>query len=61
MDLVYIDPPYNSRAKDWKYNNDYVDPDDNYKHSKWLAMLERRLKIARELLKSEKWSFHSDH
>ncbi|WP_420607989.1 site-specific DNA-methyltransferase [Novosphingopyxis sp.] len=51
VDVIYIDPPYNSRAKDWKYNNDYVDPDDDYKHSKWLAMLERRLKIARELLR----------
>ena len=50
IDVIYIDPPYNSRAKDWKYNNDYVDPDDDYRHSKWLAMMERRLKIADELL-----------
>lgn len=50
IDVIYIDPPYNSRAKDWKYNNDYVDPDDDYKHSKWLAMMERRLKLADELL-----------
>jgi len=47
---IYIDPPYNTRDKDWKYNNNYVDSDDQYKHSKWLAMMERRLKIARELL-----------
>lgn len=53
IDVIYIDPPYNSRAKDWKYNNDYVDPDDAYKHSKWLAMMERRLKIAAELLRSD--------
>jgi adenine-specific DNA-methyltransferase len=50
IDVIYIDPPYNSRAKDWKYNNDYVDPDDDYRHSKWLAMMERRLKLADELL-----------
>ena len=51
VDAIYIDPPYNSRAKDWKYNNDYVDPDDDYAHSKWLAMMERRLILARELLR----------
>ncbi|HEX7339867.1 MAG TPA: DNA methyltransferase [Rhodanobacteraceae bacterium] len=45
-----MDPPYNTGAKDWKYNNDYVEGDDLYRHSKWLAMMERRLKIARELL-----------
>ncbi|OBB47107.1 site-specific DNA-methyltransferase [Mycolicibacterium fortuitum] len=50
IDAIYIDPPYNSGAKDWKYNNDYVESDDDYRHSKWLAMMERRLLIARELL-----------
>ena len=50
MDAIYIDPPYNTGAKDWKYNNDYVEGDDLYRHSKWLAMMERRLKIAKELL-----------
>jgi adenine-specific DNA-methyltransferase len=50
VDAVYIDPPYNTGAKDWKYNNDYVEGDDLYRHSKWLAMMERRLLIARELL-----------
>ncbi len=50
VDCVYIDPPYNSGAKDWKYNNDYVESDDLYRDSKWLAMVERRLMIARELL-----------
>ncbi len=50
VDAIYIDPPYNTGAKDWKYNNDYVESDDLYRHSKWLAMIERRLKIARELL-----------
>ena len=53
VDAVYIDPPYNGRARDWKYNNDYVDTDDAYKHSKWLAMMERRLKVAKRLLKPE--------
>lgn len=50
VDAIYIDPPYNSGAKDWKYNNDYVEKDDSYRHSKWLAMMERRLLEARELL-----------
>ena len=50
VDAVYIDPPYNTRDKDWKYNNDYVNSDDIYKHSKWLAMMERRLRITRDLL-----------
>lgn len=50
IDAIYIDPPYNSGAKDWKYNNDYVEGDDLYRHSKWLAMMERRLLIARQLL-----------
>jgi len=50
IDAIYIDPPYNTGAKDWKYNNDYVETEDLYRHSKWLAFIERRLKIARELL-----------
>ena len=50
VDLIYIDPPYNTGAKDWKYNNDYVEGDDLYRHSKWLAMMERRLLIAKDLL-----------
>ena len=50
LDLIYIDPPYNTGAKDWKYNNDYVEGDDLYRHSKWLAMMERRLLVTRELL-----------
>ena len=50
VDVVYIDPPYNTGAKDWKYNNDYVEGDDLYRHSKWLAFIERRLLIAKELL-----------
>ena len=50
VDAIYIDPPYNSGARDWKYNNDYVDGEDAYRHSKWLAMMERRLKLAKRLL-----------
>lgn len=50
VDAIYIDPPYNTGARDWKYNNDYVEGDDLYRHSKWLAMMERRLIVARELL-----------
>jgi len=50
VDAIYIDPPYNSGARDWKYNNDYVEADDHYRHSKWLAMMERRLLTARDLL-----------
>ncbi len=50
VDAIYIDPPYNTGAKDWKYNNDYVEGEDLYRHSKWLAMMERRLMVAKELL-----------
>lgn len=50
VDCIYIDPPYNTGARDWKYNNDYVDGSDSYRHSKWLSMMEKRLKIARRLL-----------
>jgi adenine-specific DNA-methyltransferase len=50
VDAIYIDPPYNTGAKDWKYNNDYVEGEDLYRHSKWLAMMERRLLLAKELL-----------
>ena len=50
VDTIYIDPPYNTGAKDWKYNNDYVEGDDLYRHSKWLAFMERRLLLAKELL-----------
>lgn len=50
VDAIYIDPPYNTGARDWKYNNDYIESDDIYRHSKWLAFMERRLLIARDLL-----------
>ncbi|MBM7500656.1 adenine-specific DNA-methyltransferase [Brachybacterium muris] len=53
IDAIYIDPPYNTGARDWKYNNNYVEGDDDYRHSKWLAFMERRLEVARELLNPE--------
>ena len=53
VDAIYVDPPYNTGARDWKYNNDYVDSEDAYRHSKWLAMMERRLKLAKRLLNPE--------
>lgn len=50
VDCIYIDPPYNSGARDWKYNNNYVDANDGCRHSKWLAMMQRRLKLAKLML-----------
>lgn len=50
VDAIYIDPPYNTGARDWKYNNDYVDDADPYRHSKWLSFIERRLLLAKRLL-----------
>ena len=50
VDCIYIDPPYNTGARDWKYNNDYVDTADQYRHSKWLSMMKRRLLLAKKLL-----------
>lgn len=50
VDCIYIDPPYNTGARDWKYNNDYVDGADTYRHSKWLSFMQKRLKLAKRLL-----------
>ena len=50
VDCIYIDPPYNTGAKDWKYNNNYVDASDAYRHSKWLSFMEKRLSLAKKLL-----------
>lgn len=53
VDLIYIDPPYNTGGKaPWLYNDSFVDNDDSYRHSKWLAFMDRRLRLARDLLKS---------
>ena len=51
VDCIYIDPPFNTGARDWKYNNDYVDANDRWRHSKWLAMMRRRLVLAKNLLR----------
>lgn len=53
IDVIYIDPPYNTGAQDWKYNNRYVDINDTYRHSKWLSMMEKRLKLSKSLLKTD--------
>lgn len=53
VDCIYIDPPYNTGAKDWKYNNDYVDKTNVYRHSKWLSMMNVRLELAKKLLKDD--------
>lgn len=50
VDCIYIDPPYNTGARDWKYNNDYVDKNDRWRHSKWLAFIRRRIALAKRLL-----------
>jgi len=51
--LIYIDPPYNTGNKDFKYNDVFVDKEDGYRHSKWLSFMEKRLKIAREILSDD--------
>lgn len=50
IDVIYIDPPYNTGNKDFVYNDSYVDSEDSYRHSKWLSFMEKRLRIARRLL-----------
>ena len=53
VDCIYIDPPYNSGARDWKYNNNYVDKADSWRHSKWLSMMAKRLALAKRLLRTD--------
>lgn len=53
IDVIYIDPPYNTGAKDWKYNNNFIDINDAYRHSKWLSMMSHRLNIAKNLLRDD--------
>ncbi|MCY4374064.1 MAG: DNA methyltransferase [Spirochaetaceae bacterium] len=50
VDLIYIDPPFNTGARSWRYNNRFVDSNDGYRHSKWLSFMEKRLQLARRLL-----------
>jgi len=51
VDVIYIDPPYNTGNKDFKYNDSFVDKEDGYRHSKWLNFMSKRLKLAHNLLK----------
>lgn len=50
IDVIYIDPPYNTGAKDWKYNNEFVDDSDSFRHSKWISWLKSRIEIAKKVL-----------
>ena len=50
IDVIYIDPPYNTGNKDFVYNDHYVDKEDSYRHSKWLSFMNKRLRIAKQLL-----------
>lgn len=50
IDVIYIDPPYNTGNKDFVYNDRFVDADDEYRHSKWLSFMAKRLRIAKRLL-----------
>ncbi len=50
IDVIYIDPPYNTGNKSWRYNNDYVEKDDSYKHSKWISFIEKRVRSSKDLL-----------
>src|SRR3989344_7525288 len=51
IDLIYIDPPYNTGNKDFTYNDKFVDREDPYRHSKWLSFMEKRLRLSHSLLK----------
>lgn len=53
VDVIYIDPPYNTGNKTWKYNNNYIDKEDSYRHSKWLSFMDKRLRMAKNLLKED--------
>jgi len=53
VDCLYLDPPYNTGARDWTYNNDYVDSKDSFRHSKWLSFMEKRLRLAKRLLRPD--------
>ncbi len=53
IDIIYIDPPYNTGNKDFSYNDRFVDLDDGYRHSKWLNMMNKRLLLAKDLMKND--------
>ena len=59
IDVIYIDPPYNTGNKDFVYDDDYVDSVDQFRHSKWLSFMEKRLKIAKNLLSEKAFIFIS--
>lgn len=59
IDVIYIDPPYNTGNKDFMYNDSYVDSDNEYRHSKWLSFMEKRLLIAKKILKEDGYIFIS--
>ena len=50
IDVMYLDPPYNTGNKDFVYNDSYIDSEDSYRHSKWLSFMEKRLRVAKTLL-----------
>ncbi len=50
IDVIYIDPPYNTGNNDFIYNDNFIAPDDGYKHSKWLSFMKKRLEISKNLL-----------
>jgi len=53
IDLIYIDPPYNTgRKKEWRFNDKWIDSEDSYKHSKWLSFMQKRLALSKKLLKN---------
>lgn len=53
VDVIYIDPPYNTLIKDFIYNDKYVDAEDGFKHSKWLSFMKKRLQLAKDLLNNK--------
>lgn len=53
IDVIYIDPPYNTGNKDFKYNDNFVEKDDAYRHSKWLSFMSKRLRLAKNLMKED--------
>lgn len=53
IDVIYIDPPYNTGNKTWRYNNSFVESEDSFKHSKWISFMSKRLKLAKSLLKDD--------
>ena len=52
IDVIYIDPPYNTGNKDFIYNDKFIDKEDPFRHSKWLSFMEKRLRLAHRLLKN---------